>query len=248
MILEEKPSVMLETFLNEYSKFAPFDRMIVDANIKYIENNLTRTIEHRWYASLDAWKPDFSVYEDPYYFVDLWVCWQHYSRQYLKTLAPVIAEMKSESILDLGCGLGFTTASLKEISPKSVVYGLDFAGSYRYEFCEALGLQYGFQMRSSLNSIYQEIDTVFASEYFEHIETPIEHLEDIVSKFRPQNFIIANSFNTQAIGHFRLYRHNGVVIPQAGISRLFNNRLRELGYAKMPLKIWNGKPSVWRRV
>ena len=91
------------------------------------------------------------------------------------------------------------------------------------------------------------IDTIFASEYFEHFERPIEHLQDIVKHLNPKYLIIANSFNTKSIGHFHKYKHNEEVIDETKISKRWNNELVKLGYTKLHPTIFNHNPSLFVR-
>ena len=104
-------------------------------------------IERRWYQSLKRGKPDYSVYGLPYYYIDLWVCWCRYSRRYLKEIqAPkslfgksIASSIKAKSVLDLGCGFGYTTAALKQIYPRATVIGTNLKGTSQFNVSEALG-------------------------------------------------------------------------------------------------------------
>ena len=76
---------------------------------------------------------------------------------------------------------------------------------------------------------------------------------------KPKFLIIANSFNTDSIGHFRNYEYareyleeevtmeNIIKIPESKISRLFNMYLRNSGYTKVETTIWNNRPTIWRQ-
>ena len=80
-------------------------------------NHIIR-LERKWYRSILT-EPDYMVYSDPYYLCDLWSCWILYSRESVKTLTrPKSAISKSvvdhfgkvQTVLDVGCGIGLTTA------------------------------------------------------------------------------------------------------------------------------------------
>ena len=88
---------------------------------------------------------------------------------------------------------------------------------------------------------------VFASEYFEHFLDPIMHVEHIVEHIDPKYFVIANAFNTWSIGHFEIYENHGEPVPQNKISRMFNNKLRELGYSQVKTGLFNNKPTLWKK-
>lgn len=60
-----------------------------------------QVLENRWYKSLDAGKPDFSIYDDPVYLGDLISCWLVYSSHYLRLIQkgdrnfnPVLSSLK----------------------------------------------------------------------------------------------------------------------------------------------------------
>jgi hypothetical protein len=73
------------------------------------------SLEAKWYASLaiDSKNPDYSVYADPYYFCETWLCWTKYSKRYLKDIQSprsmfgksiVESMVDVGTVLDLGCG------------------------------------------------------------------------------------------------------------------------------------------------
>ena len=89
-------------------------------------------------------------------------------------------------------------------------------------------------------------DLIFASEYFEHIEKPIEHLSDILKNCNPKYLLLANTFNQPAIGHFIEYSHKGKKYIGKTISKMFNETLKENGYMKIKTKLWNQRPNYWK--
>lgn len=203
-------------------------------------------IENRWYKSLEEGPPDYSVYDDKYFLVDLWACWIIYSRKYLlaikSKIAPIIGDI--EVIADLGCGFGYTTAALKEIFGGASVIGTNFEGGYQYLIAEEIGKLRDFSVAPKISG---KVDLIFASEYFEHIERPIEHLLEILEIGQPKYLIIANSFNTISTGHFIEYKNLEDRLGGKATSRLFNKTLREKGYSKIDLGLWNNRPTFWRK-
>ena len=205
----------------------------------------------QWYNSLSSGVPDYSVYESPYYFCETWLCWTKYSRQYLKDIVRlgVVSQMVGvNTVVDLGNGVGYTTSVLKrDIFPNATVYGTNVVGSHQYTMAEDLGNQYGFTMlpdHSSLGSV----DLIFASEYFEHWDHPIEHLEDILINTNPRYLLLANAFTQDAIGHFNEYYHGGVTYTKPQMNRLFNKTMKKWGYEKIATKCWNGRLAFWRKI
>jgi hypothetical protein len=104
-----------------------------------------------------------------------------------------------------------------------------------------------FQMVEDVIEIPQTGGLVFASEYFEHFQDPIKHVDHIVDAIEPKYFVIANAFNTHSIGHFETYENYGIKVPQDKISRMFNNKLRELGYSQVKTGLFNNKPTLWKK-
>lgn len=74
-------------------------------------------LEVRWYDSLKSGQPDYTVYDAPYILSDIWSCWVVYSRRLLldarKRIVPKMKDVTG--VVDLGNGIGYTTAALKEI-------------------------------------------------------------------------------------------------------------------------------------
>lgn len=244
MILDEKPTKLVHTFLEEYINIFPnIDKKLALDYIKTQEkfDHLTR----QWYLDLDIGLSEaYKVYNDDYYFTDLWTCFAKYSRTYLRNVRKYM-HITDQKIIDLGCGIGYTTAALKQSFPRASVWGTNLRGTKQWDFCESIKRKYSFELVSEIDA---DVDIVFASEYFEHILDPITHLDDIVSVANPKYFIIANAFNTCSIGHFPTYYVKSEPVDQTKISRLFNKHLRSLGYDKEKMPFFNNKPNVWRKV
>jgi hypothetical protein len=208
-------------------------------------------IESRWYNSLAAGNPDYSVYDDPYMLVEVWACWCMYSRKYISlidkenqteygSLRDALGDI--QSIADIGCGCAYTTAAWKEAYPNATVIGTQVTGSPQFEIATNMGAEHGFTIIGGLES---HADLVFASEYFEHWEAPVEHLEEVLAKATPNALVIANAFGSKSVGHFDIYKDRGVDYNPKAISRKFNQCLRNHGYKLVQTKFWNGRPTVW---
>jgi len=228
-------------------------RLAVDA-IKYYRGDQSdrqarrahQELEGRWYQSLDSGTPDYSVYSDPYFVCEMWACWSIYSSKYISLLRKKIADLNAikniTSIVDLGCGVGLTSAALVSAFPGAIVTGTNIDQSPQFNIARDLGAMAGFKVTGGVEG---KADLVFASEYFEHIERPVDHLIEILDTCSPAFLVIANSFNTISIGHFRHYGIGSTKHDGRESSRLFNSALRTAGYLKLNTGFWNNRPSIW---
>ncbi len=265
-MLAEKPNVLMHKFIDDYIKLFP--NISKEASLHYIKSNQRfDELTDLWYQYLHEGDIDgaYSVYNDDYYFTDMWNCFKIYSRRYLRDVyrpcllngRSILEETSPAScVLDIGCGVGYTTAALTGMYPNADVYGLNLRGTKQWDFCERMAIDYKFKLIDSINAIPTNVDVLFASEYFEHILEPIEHLTEIVQKLNPKYFIIANAFNTRAIGHFISYQTslttlegtNKVSVDQKLISKMFNKNIKNLGYERVKTSLFNNRPSVWRKI
>jgi SAM-dependent methyltransferase len=213
------------------------------------------SLETKWYNSLSINKPDYSVYSSPYYFCEVWLCWSKYSRRYLKEIQSsrslfvksICDDMQNvKTVLDLGCGFGYTTASLKEIFNDANVIGTNIAESSQFKLANELGNSHNFKVIEDYSGI--KSDLIFASEYFEHFQSPVEHLVDVLDACNPRYMIIANTFNSSAIGHFNEYYHHNNAYTGKQIGKLFNETMRNKGYQQVKTKCWNNRPSYWKKM
>lgn len=224
----------------------------VKANITPQDWNEIRKLETKWYKSLEK-NPDYSVYSDPYYLCDIWVCWALYSNKYIKSLINKTSLIDRSvvdflgnvnTVVDLGCGFGFTTACLSEIFPSAKIYGTNLSTSFQYKVCQKIAKEYNFDILDTTKGI-QNVDLIFASEYFEHFQNSLEHLSEIIAINSPRMLVVANGYNGHAIGHFDNYLYKDKWFTAKETSLNFGKMMRDIGYKKMQTKIWNNRPSVW---
>jgi len=268
MFLDKITKEELRKYLKKCSKFVDMNleeayTLSLDA-VKFYKGNkvdreklrLFKSLENEWYESLDNNSPNYSLYNDKTYLFDLWACWVVYSRKYLRELLnekslethSIKKDMGTvNSVVDLGNGCGQTTGALKELFPDAEVYGTNFEDSYQYEIATDYGKEYGFDMIPEVSVLNKDIDLVFASEYFEHMERPIEHLMDVINSCNPKYLIIANAFNSISLGHFNVYKHHTQTFEAKKMGRMFNDTLRKCGYIKVQTKLWNGRPAYWKK-
>ena len=286
-IIDIKPKELLEYFLESYCKYVDKDldlaRELIQETLSYYKSNKPgrdellhlQSMENKWYDALNKGEIDYSVYGDEYYFTDLWACWSLYSRLYLRSLVnnrslngnesvfKIIGD--SKSVADLGCGVGLTTSALKQMFGGET-YGTNLRETEQFGFCKMMSDTYDFNLVGSVAEIGKEIDLVFASEYFEHILNPYEHLHEVIDTLNPKYLVIANAFNTRSIGHFYEYHNTGEhitkqnklfenvinpnnnpVVNQKDAAKLFNKMLTNRGYSILKTKIWNNRPYIWVR-
>jgi 2-polyprenyl-3-methyl-5-hydroxy-6-metoxy-1,4-benzoquinol methylase len=212
---------------------------------------------NEWYDGLEKGKAPYEIYGRNEYLAELWACWSVYSRVYLqkiesrKALPPFgIAGniCKGGLIVDLGNGIGITSAAFTEIFPHAEIVGTNLMQSAQGRICKMLSVEYGFRMLENTRSIERQADMAFASEYFEHFDNPIEHADEIVQSIRPKRMIVANAFTARAIGHFDVYRDNGQSFTGTQISKRFADAMRKMGYRKLKTGLFNDRPSVWELV
>lgn len=238
-----------ETFINETMALKQRVRG------KDVQVPVCDAIMQRWYNSLEIGQPDFSVYEDVNVLQDVWACWSMYSRTYLREIMkresngiPIIESMGNvRCILDIGNGIGYSTAALTEIFPDAHVHGFNVKDSFQYKICEKVGKQYGFKMHHDIEKL-GNVSLLLASEYFEHYYDPVEHLEKVIDITAPRNIIMANSFGTQSIGHFIEYSYGNKVVSAREINKIFNKKLVDLGYKKRQTTCWNNRPMFWQKI
>lgn len=265
-ILYRNPVDALDEFLSICTSELGVDlekarNLALDAIKYYKGNDLVRAklrhlqlLEKQWYNSLKCGAPDYSVYNDQYLISDLWACWMVYSRDYFlriisdkslidKSIVDDIGDIKS--IADLGCGIGYTSACLKLLFPNAKVTATNIPDTYQYRVANIIGKKYSFEV---LPEIDKHVDLVFASEYFEHIETAIENLQRIIYIAEPKYLLIANAFDTKSLGHFNKYNHCGIVLDASVMNKHFNSVLKSLGYEHIKTKCWNNRPAYWKKI
>lgn len=269
-LITELPKNYEAEFLVEYNntlyanKINPINvvkaKLIIDWTKKYYQNTKTVTPPDYVQYLLDTWYYSehiaYEVYDQDYYITDIWCCYQIYSRKYLLSIIKSNSLQEDYSIfnylnnvntvVDLGNGVGYSTALLKQIFSEAEVIGTNIKSTKQYKYCEKMADVYDFKMIENEKTIGKQVDFLFASEYFEHILDPITDVLEIINTIKPRYMFIANSFNTYSVGHFETYDVKGIgKVDQTKISRLFNKTLRDNGYKKIKTKLWNNKPALW---
>lgn len=250
----------IENLLERCSEFGEIDADRINETLVHVLKNKDSSasaslaeLERRWYASLPV--PDYTVYEHHDYIAELWGCWVIYSRKYLKNFQKDNSFTRTRSILsvlenpktvlDLGCGFGHTAAAWKELIPDANVIGTNVPDTLQMSVAESMGNDYGFTMMETPPET--NVDVVFASEYFEHIENPIAHLRMLVARCNPRLLLVANAFGQNAIGHFVDYEVGHKHYHGKHMSRVFTFAMNKLGYVRVNTRLWNQRPALWAR-
>ena len=259
--LDKTPMSLIHPFFELYQRLNPnadskiYSQLTIDLirhykdEAKYPQSPLQFLMD-QWQESLDIGEPDYSVYGSPYYMVEGYACWAIYSRTVLRNIRKRKTEIFGDDvskILDIGNGIGLSTVNLRELFPDAQIFANNFEGSEQWKINEVLQKDANYTLLNEHLDGNERVDLIFASEYFEHIIDPIEHARELIQMFDPKYMIIANSFNTLGIGHFRSYYNGGQMVDQSKISRLFNKYLRDSGYELVKPPFFNNTPAVWRR-
>jgi len=267
-LLRSKNKPTIEYFVEQFRQIKDISDEDITDIYKYLafmktreenetSSNINNHLTTQWYDSLieSDDNPDYSVYADENYYKGVLACFIVYSREYIKRIATVKKDLNDSladyikrttcgNILDLGNGIGFSTVWLKELFPDHDVYGTNYKDSEQWKFNALLSKKHNYTLIEDHTKL-KNADVIFASEYFEHIQNPFEHLKEIVDTLDPKVLLIANSFNKDEAGHFRNYHDAGNIIPENKASRLFNKRLFDMGYERSIFRYWNNTPQVF---
>ena len=272
-LLTQKPKELLKDFIknysNEYDVDNDFSINLINDCIKHYNGKqeapiYLKKLMDEWYNGVkdvednNATEFNYNVYNDKYYFAtDLWPCFILYSRKYILGIIKnnIISEKikNCNSIIDLGCGLGYSTAMLKQLYPDKEVIGTNIKGTEQYNFCKSMSKIYNFKIVESEHALDKDVDVVFASEYFEHIfDAPI-NIQLLIEKLNPKYLLLAITFSQKSVGHFNYYRFRNYenkllqFADNKKISKIFNNTLKRLGYKSIKTGLWNNRPNFWSK-
>jgi hypothetical protein len=201
-------------------------------------------VEARWYRALARGTPDFSVYAEDLMVSETWACWRVYSRKYATLMRDLWPDPPFQSLADVGCGCGLTSAAFRTAWPAVAVTATQLPGTAQYRVAERLGKRFGFKVLPKLTG---RADLLFASEYLEHFQAPLDHLDELLSVGRPRWLVMANAFGSKAVGHFDEYLVDGRTVPGKAVGRLLGRQLRSLGWLPVRTGWWNNRPAVWER-
>lgn len=195
---------------------------------------------------------DFSVYDNDYYLAEAFRCWKDYSCRYLKLLRRFVKnnlDMFNDvsSVVDIGCGIAYSTIALKCIFPNATVFGTNLSSTLQYKLDKLVTSSMDcIIVDGNLNANSgKHCDVLFASEFFEHIHNPIDELSNLINVYTPHYIIFANTFNQPAIGHFKEYFYGSQKLCGKQVGRLFSKTLKEHGYIKVDTDFYNCRPNIY---
>jgi SAM-dependent methyltransferase len=202
-------------------------------------------LQELWYESFVDDTPDYSLYSKDDYINEGFGCWKAYSRRYIKLLAKLNLQ-NIRGIIDLGCGIAYSTIGLSAIYNDAQVYGTNIKDTVSFELdkivCDNIK---DIHIVDENAHIDYPIDMIVGFEFFEHIQRPIELLNKLIRLYRPRYFVFANTFTRPAIGHFNKYYDGDNVYVGKNVSLLFSKTLRKYGYIPIDTKFFNNRPHVY---
>jgi len=206
---------------------------------------VTARLQDEWYRSLESGSPDYSVYDTFGYVVEAWACWVVHARRYLKLIRTLDLE-DVRSVVDVGCGVGYSTAALKQMFPHAIVVGTQLEGK-QARIARRLAKEHEFILHVGTLDELDHADIVFASEYFEHFDRPVEHLREIEAALSPKMVFSASAFGQRAIGHFPEYVVDEKTLGGRATASAFGRETRKLGFQKIKTSWWNERPKYYRK-
>lgn len=247
-------------FLESYSTILDFDvEEMYEAGERWLRAFKADETTPEYDALLAKWlnsnRTDFSVYDDLHYVLDSWTSWALYSSRALHLINKRASDKKEvylldflsrTSALDLGAGHGYSTVAMSEILPNATVTATQLEGTHQIEFARKL-----FESKPRLaiqteKDPYQKTDIIFASEYFEHFDRPIHHLDEIMAA-DPDYLVTGNTFTVpDAVGHFeKFYNRDEVEMTGKEMGGHFARQVRKMGYKNQVIRFWNTTPCFW---
>ncbi len=229
---------------------------IREYHTKQFDNEcLACRMEKQWYDSLARGLPDFSIYDGEGYVVEAWLSYVVHGYMALRGGGRInpqnfdrlfgVLRDNVGTVADLGCGIGYSTAILTDLLPDASVYGTNLEHTMQTDIAISLAEEHGFEMKP----LPEKADLVLASEYFEHFQTPIEHLNYVLNVCEPKYLLIGNAFGVTAPGHFGQYvvEPGGKPVNNVNTSRAFGKLMRSRGYVNDKVGYWD-RPVFWRRL
>jgi 2-polyprenyl-3-methyl-5-hydroxy-6-metoxy-1,4-benzoquinol methylase len=150
----------------------------------------------------------------------------------------------TNSIIDLGAGIGLSTFDLSEEFINSEIYYHNLKGN-QFDFAEKLLKDTKVELIENYDNI-GNIDIILAFDYFEHFENPIEELRNVIEKLQPKYIIESSDFSHAFIGHYENYIYNNERIHHKKFKKIFNTEIEKY-YKLHPVSdyCWNKEPRVW---
>jgi len=194
-------------------------------------------------------------YQNLFYLYCATVCYFDYSKGAVRFLEINKDKLPGiNRILDLGAGNGLTSMHLSEAFNCTVYYNqLD---GIQKIFAKELFMRYKPNcviLPEDKNFIKTrgDIDLVFASDFFEHLEYPVNFLENVIKRTNPKYITTCNAFTAPHPDHIQKYKYQEdnesyIEIEPKQMSRFFSKKMRDNGY-EVYLSGWHCRPYIWRK-
>ena len=216
---------------------------------------VTHELYRRYWSGDRSPEAEVKLYSDPLYLIESWVCYFEWAKIAGDRFKKIAAQGELFSIppgstaVDLGAGCGLSTIDLLSVPGiERVIYQNHPKATTQIDYFQSvIPDELADSIELSLDGDIPKGDVYFASEFYEHIRRPGDHLESVLAH-EPFAFVHATSFSAPwAPGHFHEYHYGDKSVPgNRGAKRLFHNILRARGYERRHCTtFWNGRPAVW---
>jgi hypothetical protein len=209
-----------------------------------------RELGDRW---IKSGYTDYSMYQDPKYFTNIYLCWHFVSKGSLSGLKKFFNANEPNWKTDLTFfddynGLGLTTLSLLEagLDSKNLSFFNDNPDQVKFfkTLCEKAS-----QPFPNLGERDSHYDVYMSLEIIEHYEKPLDYLAGVLDT-KPKYIVITSNFSPKEgrvyPGHFpEYYNGKGEKVAPRKISREKTAMLKQ-DYT-MVYHGFNAKPTIWKR-
>ena len=145
--------------------------------------------------------------------------------RYEELLDKMEAFRKTGKLLDVGCGIGYFLDQAKKRGWH--VYGTEYTDT-AVQICESKGIQ---MQQGPLNIAHynkEEFDVVTSFEVLEHINNPIEEIENFKALLRPGGCLYLTTPNFNSLLRYRLKEEYNVIAYPEHLSYYTPKTLRKL--------------------
>ena len=252
-VLTKTKKVDFQDLLLMAKKYKPDINVDHLCNDYFGDNILMPSLYEKWYKSIEAGKYDYSIYDDDAYLIELFHCWRKPTLRTIKDTAKIVQKFPNmfknvRTVLDLGCGIAYTTVALSDIFENANIIGTNLYGTLQYKVCEDVCSQYdrcSMIPDSDTTKLDCSVDVICAFEFFEHLESPLELLSALLTQYSPGVLLFVNSFTHMSLGHFKQYYIDGTEVTGRDVNKAFYNILKNNGYEHIETGMFWDRPQFW---
>lgn len=220
---------------------------LMDEELRAFRAGEESVCDKRWYASLITGTPDYGIYDDPAYLPYLWPSTLEYARVTVRWITRWVPAGQVTTVVDLGCGIGITTAWLSAAYPDASVYGTQLPG-VQGDIAAKLAAGYRFRVirtPAEASPPDPRRTLVLGSEYFEHFHDPVRHVRQVLGALhRPRWLAAANAFGARSAGHFPWYSVAAHQVSNRTVGATWGRAVRAAGYRHVR-SAWNNRPALY---